>query len=152
MAKNSRSTTRNTAAVRKQDSAPAREEPKKQYPNLATPVQPGEIRNPKGRGDAPIGVRARLKAILKKKAPEECLALLRAMGIEPDGNDVAAAISGHLAGRAANGDLDAIKEVVKQTEHPLQKNIGIGGLSGGPVRFVTPENMDETEDEEGADE
>ena len=96
-------------------------------PENLIPCKPGEVRNPAGRPKgAKTGVRARLRALLKKQAPAKALQLLREAGFEFTEGDIAEVLATRVVTLAIKGDMQAIKEIFTQTEEPLKLTIHHG--------------------------
>lgn len=121
---------------------------------IAHEFKPGQSGNPKGKPKGTRdGVRACLKRLLEKQAPAAALQTLRDRGYDLDGATYADAIATQLGTQAAEGNLEAAKEVSKQTEEPLKTTTAIEGADGGPVgvTFVFPGAAAEKAEEEPDD-
>jgi len=116
--------------------------------------KPGDVPNPNGRPKgARDSVRARLRRFLRKNAPAQAVAKLRAAGVEIDDGTVAEVLADVLALKAMGGDVQAIKEVNAQTEEPLKTTTKIEGEVNSRVtlsfRVIEPEEQDEPDGESG---
>lgn len=85
--------------------------PNKGHANLAPPIKPGEVRNPRGRPKGtPDGIGANLRRALKSEAPEQIWERLRKIGIKDAKGSNAKAVAYTLITLALErGDVKAIR-------------------------------------------
>lgn len=93
---------------------------------------PRRTGKPKG---TPDGVRAQLLRGLQKKGLKAAIEDLRAQGVEIDKATVAEVVVMQLLRKAQMGDLEATKEIFKQTEKSLAQIVEHTGLDGGPIEL-----------------
>jgi len=121
---------------------------------LKPPWQPGQSGNPTGKPKGTTdSVRARLRRFLRKNAPAQAVAKLRAAGVEIDDGTVAEVLADVLALKAMGGDVQAIKEVNAQTEEPLKQTTKLEGEINSNVtlsfKIIQPEPDAEPDDTNG---
>lgn len=100
----------------------------------APPWKPGQSGNPKGgKPGVKWGIRARMRRMLKTRAPDKLLRSLKANDLNLDKGTMADAIA-YVAGvTALKGDVAAMKYISDQTEPPLPKSVELTGAGGGAI-------------------
>lgn len=98
-----------------------------------TPFQPGQSGNlegrPKGSKD---GLQAKVRRLLRTKAPAEVVKILRNYGYEPDDPTYADAVSIVAVHQAMQGEIPAIKLLKEMDEEGIG---GSGGNLGGSINI-----------------
>lgn len=123
-----------------------------QVTNLTHRFKKGEVHNPNGRPKGTKnGLRACLRAELKKTVNSKLLKVFKDAGIFLSEKDVAGAIAERLTQLAMSGDIGAIRTIFEQTEKPLKQTIGLeGGEDGAPVTFLLPPDPNKAPQEPAA--
>ena len=108
----------------------------------ANQFQPGESGNPAGRPKgSKDGLRACLRRELDKAPSQDIMATLQKRGIGLDDPTCAGAIAAILVEQATEGDLNAIREIFRQSEPPLKTTSEIQLPGPSTIEFVINEKM-----------
>ncbi len=109
-----------------------------------TKFKPGESGNPNGRPvGARDGLRAALRKALKRGGYECAIKKMKDRGVDLEDPSHADLMAEILVWKATEEEnLDAIKEIFKQTEKPLPRDINLGGQEDNPIRHSVSEMTD----------
>ena len=107
-----------------------------------TPFKPGQVAYRPGRpkGSPTKSLRYLVIRELSRIPDEAFIRMARRMKMKGSVQCIGDIITHRLLLMAANGDLEAIKELFKQTEYPLKQVIGLEGGEAGspPIQFILP--------------